>query len=384
MQDIIAAGTWTKHYNADHGGKLVLYQCQEKQFRALQEIDIGKSVSILTCDRKNELLFAVCETNYHLENEAGGEIQVYHIEKNAILTFVECVNSYGGFPVGIIILERYIVVLNHGSNLAKICHTRKNEDGQIITEFVSDEANLCLFEREETGKIGKLLDCYIFHGSGKLPVFQESPAPHDLYYSTTTKLLYVPMRGSDMTKVFRIDTEKDQIVLVESLNQREGTGPRNVWSMPLERNSRSEFIYVVSEIEPVITVFEKWDESWKKLQEISIIESLPEDILCSSFEYPHPSGIIGEISKKKIYTINRKPDLLSVFDIQVDGTLKKAMDYPLSGKNPRQMIFRKNKMLIICMDTENIIEVWLDQDGNPIRSKELISGIERIACMQLI
>lgn len=382
MKKYMMVGTWAENYNADIGGKLLMYRYEENTATLLQAINIGKSISVLAYDEEYGLLFAACETNYHDENIPGGELRVYRIEETQSLTLLGTYNSYGGFPVGIVLTKRYIVVLNHGSSLAKVCLTYRGEDGRIVTKFASDEANLCLFKRTETGSIGNLLDRYVFRGQGILPVFQESPAPHDLYFIPDKEFLYVPMRGTDETRVFCINEKEERIDLAGILENRGQTGPRNVVGTAQETGAG--YVYVVAEIEPLVTVFREDDKEWTKIQELSVVEERPENIPNISFDYPHPSGIVLNEEKKKLYTITRKTNVITVFKILSDGTLEKERELPLEGENPRQMVLWKDRLFIVCMDSRNILEMKLDEDGNPEQVHPIIQQVDRIAYMKLI
>ncbi len=377
-------GTWAESYNASQGGKLLLYQYEKERTSLCQTIDTGKSISMLACDKEKRLLFAACETNYHEENTPGGELQVYRIEKNHTLTLLERCNSYGGFPVGIVLTERYAVVLNHGSNLSKVCVTYCNEKGRLVTEFASDEASLCMFRRTDTGSIGELKDHIVFRGRGTLPVFQDSPAPHDLYYAQEKKLIYIPMRGNDETRIYRISDEKEQFIPVGILKHRPMTGPRNVLSVHFSDQEEQEYVYVVSEIEPLITVFRENSDGWSKLQELMVVDGRPGDIPCTSFDYPHPSGILLNYNKRKLYTITRRPDVLTIFKVLENGLLEKEQEFPLAGNNPRQLALWRDKLFVVCMDTQNVLEIILDGQGYPIQTRQIIQGVERIAYMKLI
>lgn len=382
MKKYMVIGTWAETYNGGIGGELRTYRYEEGTTVLVQRIYVGKSVSKFVYDKEYGLLYVACETNYHGEDIPGGELRVYRMENDGYLELSGTYNSYGGFPVGIAPAERYIAVLNHGSNLAKVCLTYRNEAGEIVAEFASDEANLCLFERTKEGGIGPLLDRYVFKGHGTLPVFQESPAPHDLHYCSEKKLFYVPMRGTDETRVFCINEKEKSMEPAGSLRQRAQTGPRNAVRLAGEKGDG--YVYVVAEIEPVVTVFRECDDGWTKLQECSTVEKLPENIPVTSFEYPHPSGILLNEEKKKLYTITRMANAVTVFDILSDGTLAKERELSLAGENPRQMVLAQDRMFVVCMDSRNILEIKLDEEGNPEPGRSLIQRVDRIAYMELI
>ena len=382
MKEYMVIGTWAETYNGESGGELRVYRYEAGKAALLQAVDVGKSVSMFTCDRERGLLFAACETNYHDKNMPGGELRVYQTGKEGTLTLSGTYNSYGGFPVGIAQTKKYIVVLNHGSSLAKVCLTYRNEDGKFVTEFVSDEANLCLFARTQDGSVGTLLDRYVFRGRGTLPVFQESPAPHDLYYVPEKKLFYVPMRGTDETRVFSIQEEAKKLEPAGILENRSQTGPRN--AVCTVGKEGVGYVYVVGEIEPLVTVFREDDDGWTKIQELRTVEKLPEKVPVTSFEYPHPSGILLHEEKKKLYTITRKANVLTIFTMASDGTLIREREFTLGGENPRQMVLAKDVLFVVCMDSRNILEMKLDEDGNPVQVHPIIQQADRIAYMKLI
>ena len=112
MEKVVYAGIWAKTYNGSDGGGIEVLCCKEGQWKRLQKVETGKSVSFLTADKERRLLFAVCETNYHGKNEPGGEIRVYWIEKSGMLKQADVCNSFGGFPIAIH-LERTRCRLNN-------------------------------------------------------------------------------------------------------------------------------------------------------------------------------------------------------------------------------------------------------------------------------
>lgn len=366
-------GTWAEKYNGTDGGKL--YLLDGNSLELVSEIETGKSVSSVAWDPRKRLLFVTCETNYHGRADAGGEIQVYQIDKEAKGVLVKRCSSFGGFPIGVILMEQYVLVLNHGSNLSKVCITYRDENGELVADLVSDEAGLCLFERGTDGLPGRVADQHVFRGCGILPMFQESTAPHELYGLAEGGLIFVPLRGKDQTEIFRIDEAAGCIVMCGIMKQAQGTGPRNVLYY-------DEYCYVLSEIEPVITVFGK---DGVLLQEIRTVpENFVTDCKSTSFEYPHPSGIAAHGAKKRLYTVTRTLDILTVFAIGTDGRLWQIKVISIPGRNPRQILIEKDKMYLICMDTENLLSCMLDEDGMPGDFTEAVGGLERIAVMKIV
>lgn len=381
MERVVYAGIWAKTYNGSDGGGIEVLCCKEGQWKRLQKVETGKSVSFLTADKERRLLFAVCETNYHGKNEPGGEIRVYWIEKSGMLKQADVCNSFGGFPIAIHLEREWAVVLNHGSNLGKICVTYREDNGEIQSAFISDEANLALFQREKDGRLGKLLDRYIFRGQGDIRGFQDSPSPHSLYASYKEPLFYVPERGTDIISVLRAENGGKSGLAptgIKKENQMEpakGTGPRN----GVEKGG---FHYILSEIEPLIIVFKEEKGKYKRIQEISTVpEEAKTGMDKESFDYPHPAGICVHPLGKYLYTITRKVDAVTVFEILPgSGELKYRTIFKLAGKNPRQISCRGDNLEIVCMDSGSILRVQLDR-GIPVFQKEIISGIPRIAVL---
>ena len=60
-----------------------------------------------------------------------------------------------------------------------------------------------------------------------------------------------------------------------------------------------------------------------------------------------------------------------------------ANDY----KNPLTLAIQnlaKDRMFVVCMDSRNILEIKLDEEGNPEPGRSLIQRVDRIAYMELI
>ncbi len=386
MTHQIITGGWGENYNGTTGGSICVFQKNGEEYRLRQRIITGKSVSTLSLDAERKLLFVACETSFHGGHEPGGEIQVYAQKEDGTFCFINCFSSFGGFPIAVDLLKNRILVLNHGGNGEKIASTYVDKDGNYVTEWMGDEANLVLFERTGEGLPGKVLDIFRFHGHRRIPFFQETPSPHDLYRMPSGDYL-VPVRGTDETKMFRLNCKKDALEMILCLEGLSGTGPRNAYVY-------GQYIYVLSEIEPVITVYRFMDHTvqtgrcssenlvYEKLQEIGTLEAgqVP---LCehSSLEYAHPSGILIDGNYKKAYAITRSVDMLTVFDLAESGLLTGKKVIPLCGRNPRQVILKNGSLYILCQDTENIWQILLDQEGCPVGQREVIKGQKRLAVM---
>lgn len=375
MKRVVYIGTWATSYNGTQGGMVYVMECNQDKWDCLQRIDIGKSVSTLSLDAERQMLFVVCETNYHASGDPGGEIIAFRVDpENGTLAQRKNMNSCGAFPIALEYTERMALVLNHGSNLGKVCETYWDDEGNLKTRFASDEANLCLFWRNPDGTLGKASDCYHFYGTGGLPVFQDSPAPHALYYDRQRNIYFVPERGNDRVSMYRIEEAEGKIQKVGDFYADRETGPRNI-------ALKGRFCYVLAEIEPVVAVYREFGGSFEKVQ---TVRTVPEDFCTDqdrlSFQYPHPSGIAVHPSGRYLYTLTRTLDCLTVFVIAADdGKLAPKCFYPLIGKNPRQIICEEDYLIVICLDSENVVEIALDGCGIPENQRIVAEGIPRAA-----
>lgn len=382
-------GTW-KDDSRGLPGKILVYALREHAVK-VQEIVTGESVSQVRLDHQKRRLYAVTETRDGRSGICGGDLYEFAVEPDGMLRRIKLLPSGGAYPIDFAMLPGYLALVNHGSTTGRVCRTRQREDGSAEPYWEYDEASLVLYERDEEGSVGRMLDVYRFEGCGKIPFFQESAAPHSV--TAVGNRLFVPERGTDQTSVFEVTDGKLKKCGV--LAARKGSGPRNA-----AVSSDGRDIYVVGEIEPVLFHYRtdgtaqgesgasKSGAVWSaplcrtvpviSQETASGLEKNPR-----SFKAPHPSAVLLSPDGRHVYVLTRSADMLTVFAREEEsGTLTACAEHPLGGANPRAMLEYGRELYVVLME-EGSCAAFMIEDGNgmQVRKRSILENIPGIAAV---
>lgn len=351
-------GLWAEEYDGKQGGKLLLAEEGEKFLKLLDVYETGNSVSSLCVDRKRKLLFATLEVREQ-NGKTGGYIAQFSYE-NQKLKLLQKIESFGAYPISLMLFGQFAIVLNHGSTKNWILRTRTRENGSLEVYREYDEASLVLLQRKEDGGLGQVLDIYRFRGSGEIPFFQDAASPHSLNCYKEAGEFYIPERGSDRVRVFRIDVEGKKFKYVGKVSGKKGYGPRNITF-----SKNGETIYVLNEIEPVISVYrrkkrENGTVHFEFLQEVRTIpqgveEKFPFDK--ESFQAPHPVDICMNEDSTALYCLTRSSNTLTKYQVSGGGMLHMEKYVALFGENPRQLFLESGGIYALTMNP-GMLEKW--------------------------
>ncbi len=390
-EEYLYIGTWA---SGETKAKLIVLRCAHHGWEKIQELSFPGNVGCVKTDRHHRLVFVTLEEREIAGHEVygdkqpgygsicGGVICIFRIQDDGTAAWVKDIASGGAYPIDMAWGDTYAAVINHGSTVNKICKTRRNAEGSWETYWEYEESSLAVFETDCEGIPERLTDLYKFSGSGSIPFFQESAAPHSIMKLPKKDILMVPERGSDKTSVFRI--EKGQICKLTELSAEDGEGPRNAIAADDGRD-----IYIMDEIEPLLTHFGSSTDleekkTWVLKDKISLVSPQAAsgcDRNPRRFTAPHPVAIETGFDETAVYAAVRSTDTIAVFQRNTkDGTLNMIQEYPLKGKNPRELHRGKTYLYVSCMDTENLLMLHMDnENGTLINTEEIFSGIPGIS-----
>lgn len=383
----IYMGNWTPGYDEENNAGIFVFRYNEQidEWIEIEFIKTGYSISWLKIDKEMQLLYVCLETKKYLNDEAGGRILWYRIDKETgKLNFINMCNSLGAYPIEMRWTQGFCLVLNHGSNLSRNCDTYKDTDGKIRVRYRTDAANLMLFSRDEEGNLQEAQDFYPFEGRGTLPFFQEAASPHSLYYGAKDSTYFVPERGNDRVSSFEIDIQQMKIRKKGEILAPKEYGPRNVTC-----SASGEYCYLITEVQPKVLCYKHCeDNKYELIQERYTVE---EEVMVkcqepkTSFSFPHPVDIAISENGKFIYTLTRTANTLGIFNLnQSTGEILKEQFIVLDGVNPRQIQMIDNVIYIVFHDSAKVQRLVLDdKTGNIICEKDIITGVDRAAVMEL-
>ncbi len=206
----------------------------------------------------------------------------------------------------------------------------------IVPCHLCVEGEDCYTVNYLSGNIVKIADKVVTHsGSGRNPVRQDMPHPHQTIFSSDKKHVLCCDLGLDT--LFCYDRELN---LVSSVKIEDGYGIRHaVFSKD------GKYIYAISEMVPALHVF-----SFEGGR-VAFIKKY--DIDCAQ-EKADGAAIRLSVDGKKLYISLRVENMICVFGVQ-GGKLQCLQKVACGGDSPRDFNLTKNHLIVTNEKTDNIV-----------------------------
>jgi 6-phosphogluconolactonase (cycloisomerase 2 family) len=233
--------------------------------------------------------------------------------------------------------------------------------GVVVANYVG--GNFAVLPIREDGGLDPVSDTVEETGSGPNAERQEAPHAHGVAVDPVGGFVAVADLGIDKVKVFRLDTATGQLELVSEVSMAPGAGPRHLTFSPDGR-----FLYVINELNAMVTVLGYDPASGQIGSEIQTISTVPDDFdgTKSTAEIVvHPSGqfLYGSNRRQSDSTSPVADSIVSFSIDQATGALT-LIGYTTDGvANPRYFaIDPTGTWLYVCNQTGNtIIQFAIDQ-----------------------
>lgn len=184
---------------------------------------------------------------------------------------------------------------------------------------------LAVFPVLADGKLGRE-SAYIQHrGSGPNHERQDAAHPHMIVTSPDNRFALVTDLGLDEVFAYHFDAAKGTLANPSITKVESGIGPRHI-----AMSHDGHFVYLVSELEPKITVFSyRADDA--KLTQLQSVSFIP-----ANASQKWGAEVQLGASGKFLYASNRGENLIAVFAIDpAKGTVTQVQSVALEGKTPR-------------------------------------------------
>ncbi|HTO64224.1 MAG TPA: lactonase family protein [Bradyrhizobium sp.] len=189
-------------------------------------------------------------------------------------------------------------------------------------------STLALLPRHEDGSLGAVIDLVKLEGKiGPHRVEQPFAKPHQVEFDPSGTFIVVPDKGLDLIFTYRIDPEKEKLVLAtRPVQAREGAGPRHVTFHPTGR-----LAYVVNELDSTVTAYH-FDCGTGALAPFQIVSAVPDVFTGNS----RAAEIAVSADGRFVYASNRGDDGIAAFAIEpASGRLSPVGWTVTGGKTPR-------------------------------------------------
>ena len=349
----------------DRGISCYHYSPDSGDLELIETVDRDVAAGQFCLDRENGILYVVYEVAHRRgELGGGGYIRAYRINKeNGKLTLLNEIESLLANPAYVCMDKdkKYLIVCHHTDPF----HVNKlvcREDGTYDNEVIMDDAALLLIKIREDHSIGDIVDAYITPSNVKLredskimidPVTKHIQLTrvisrqHAVVPDPTGTLFAVMDKGMDRVHMFKIDENKEKLVLMDCYPDELGVFPRYGSYHPI-----LPILYTNNERVCEIHAFSYHRETGKLslLQKVNLL--LPEYQGKQYSVKTRPMGaqdILMHPDGKTLYcTLEGGDHLIVALSVAEDGTLTVMQNIDCAGKMPRGICLSPDGRFLLC------------------------------------
>lgn len=323
-------GSYENSPNPNGGGIYVLSVSSDgSHLELLSQVNEPKMAGYLVYSPTLKTLYTVDERKTDGRGPVGPAASVYAFAVNhhdGSLTWLNSQLALGPYPTFLSLheSERVVVTANHGSfeHIERVIQTA---DGKWTTEYVYDDSTVTLYDVEEDGRIGNILDVRVLRGHGKDP--NESPQAgghgqasahaHCAVIDPSGRYVLACDKATDQILVFRLGRGLELISKYQLLAE---TGPRHVAFDPVSGRA-----FVTCEFSSEIASF-AFDSDTGVLQ---LLDKQPTTAPTHT-GLNEPAEVRVHPHGKFVYVNNRGEDSLVWFRIEGDDSLSRLGSVPLA------------------------------------------------------
>ena len=223
------------------------------------------------------------------------------------------------------------------------------------------DGKLTVLRLHEDGSIGEITDEIYHKGLGSIAERNFRPHINCARMTHDNKYLLVADQGMDHVNVYRFDSERGKVKLVDVIRSEIESAPRHI-----KISEDGRYIYIIHEWKCYIDVYSYEDRKgmpyFEKIQTVepaalSIGSNNAASALSFSQDYNYLLTTIAGDNSVVIYKVNKE-----------DGTLKRVLNLPISGEYPKDaMLFPNNKFLVsLNHETNDMTFFHVDLDAGTL------------------
>lgn len=343
-KEILYVGTFS--VRGSQGIYAFVFNRAKRTLTPLQTVPSLESPSFVTIHPNGKFLYSVNRGKANVTDQ-GGSVSAYGIDpKTGRLNGLGHKSSYGEGP----------------------CYVAVDQTGKFLFVSHYGDGNLTISSLFSDGSIGNVTDSKKYSGNSVNAERQTSPHIHSSVLSPDNKFLYVMDLGTDKIYIYEFNSENGTLNPASTPEAYviPGAGPRHFTLHP-----SGNFAYLAEELTSTVGVFsvDKATGALTILQDT--VKSLPKNFN----ERNTSADIHTDPAGKFLYMSNRGANVISIFSIAADGTIKLIGHQSTGGQVPRNfLIDPKGEFLFAAnqdTDTINIFQInpktgLLKEIGKPI------------------
>ena len=253
------------------------------------------------------------------------------------------------------------------------CYLCVDDTGKYLFVAGYHDGKITAVHTHQDGRLGQVFDGVFHKGVGS--VAERNFRPHVSCVKTTPEGKYVCAvdNGIDQVKIYRINTTRNRMELVDILRCKRESGPREIVF-----SKDGKYAYILFELINKVGVFTYKDtDKGPEFELIQLVEPLSDQL-----DPMHDCGAAMTISPdgKYLFTSTAGDDSVAMFSIdQEEGTLTKEFALPISGEYPKDIAIFPDDQHIASLnhETGSITFFHIDYENgllvgsaNPVRVDE--------------
>ncbi|MDY5026322.1 MAG: beta-propeller fold lactonase family protein, partial [Oliverpabstia sp.] len=226
-------------------------------------------------------------------------------------------------------------------------------DGKYLFVGGYHDGKITAVHTHKDGRLGKIFDGVFHKGIGS--VAERNFRPHVSCVLPTPEGKYVCAvdNGIDQVKIYRINTTRNRLELVDVLRCKRESGPREIVF-----SKDGNYAYILFELINQVGVFKYKDNG--KTPEFELVQTI--ETLSDELDPLHDCAAAITISPdgKHLFTSTAGDNSVAMFSInQEDGTLVKEFALPISGEYPKDIaLFPDGKHIAVVNHESNSITTF--------------------------
>ena len=233
------------------------------------------------------------------------------------------------------------------------CYLSVDDSGKYLFVGGYHDGKITAVHTHRDGRLGSVFDGVFHKGIGSVAERNFRPHVSCVHPTPDGKYICAVDNGIDQVKLYRINTNRNRLELVDILRCKRESGPREIVF-----SKDGKFAYILFELINQVGVFSYKDNG--KTPEFELLQTI--DTLSDELDPQHDAASAITISPdgRYLFTSTAGDNSVAMFAIDPEkGTLKKEFALPISGEYPKDIaLFPDGKHIAVVNHESNSITTF--------------------------
>ena len=257
------------------------------------------------------------------------------------------------------------------------CHLSVDQTGRYLFVAGYHDGKVTVVHTHKDGRLGSIMDGIFHKGLGSVAERNFRPHVNCVVPTPDNKYLCAVDNGIDQVKIYKVNSQRNKLQLVDILRCERESGPR---TLRFSRNGK--YAYLLFELTNEVEVYTYKDG--KNSPEFEKIQSLSTTSDNVDRAHDAASGMCFSNDGKHLFTSTAGDNTVAMFSIDEEtGLLTKEFALPISGDYPKDIaMFPDNKHIAVVNHESNSITTFtVDYEKKVLVQKGKHMKVETPKCI---